>query len=410
MAFDIERRESTIFFRGQLDRSQAVRPACAVLHQVVIDRGYRDVVLDFSECDAATEAFILPMLPIVARYRKSDGVDFEAKLPHSNDLYRLFNNANWAHFIDPDQFAASDLSDEHIPAQQHHTETEMQLILEQVLEFFIRQPGIGPSVLVALEWALGEVMDNVLVHAQSSVGGFIQATTYVSGPEFIVADAGIGIPASLGRQDHQAAVIEAIKEGGTRDKHTNAGNGLFGTYQLGSMSNGQFELISQNALLYHDRRLDRPITRPHHVPYAGTSVRCRIGSADPEPLRRALEIGGRTGLPVYNYVERIFETEVGELVFRVKERAARDVNSRRSGVRVRRQIENLLAEEDHVVIDFDGVEVISSSFADEVFGRLFVELGPVTFASRVPLRNTNATVRGLIDRAIVQRTQLSRTE
>ena len=286
----------------------------------------------------------------------------------------------------------------------------MQLILEQVLEFFIRQPGIGPSVLVALEWALGEVMDNVLVHAQSSVGGFIQATTYVSGPEFIVADAGIGIPASLGRQDHQAAVIEAIKEGGTRDKHTNAGNGLFGTYQLGSMSNGQFELISQNALLYHDRRLDRPITRPHHVPYAGTSVRCRIGSADPEPLRRALEIGGRTGLPVYNYVERIFETEVGELVFRVKERAARDVNSRRSGVRVRRQIENLLAEEDHVVIDFDGVEVISSSFADEVFGRLFVELGPVTFASRVPLRNTNATVRGLIDRAIVQRTQLSRTE
>ena len=110
---------------------------------------------------------------------------------------------------------------------------------------------------------------------------------------------------------------------------------------------------------------------------------------------------------MYNYVERIFESGVGELVFRVKERAERDVNSRRSGARVRRQIENLLAEEDHVVIDFDGVDVISSSFADEVFGRLFLELGPVTFASRIPLRNTNETVRGLIDRAIVQRTRLA---
>ena len=262
MAFDIERREATIFFRGQLDRNRAIRRACAVLHQAVIERGYRDVVLDFSECAAATEGFILPLLPLVARYREINGANFDATLPRSSDLYRLFSNANWAHFINPKRFDASAHSDEHIPAQQYQTESEMQIVLEQVLEFFIRRPGIGVSALAALEWALGEIMDNVLVHAESPVGGFIQATTYGSGPEFIVADAGIGIPASLRKRDHEAAVMEAIKEGGTRDSHTNAGNGLFGTYQLGGMSNGQFELISQNALLYHDRQLGKPMTRP----------------------------------------------------------------------------------------------------------------------------------------------------
>jgi len=55
-----------------------------------------------------------------------------------------------------------------------------------------------------------------------------------------------------------------------------------------------------------------------------------------------------------------------------------------------------------VILDFNGVGVISSSFADEVFGRLFVEMGPCAFMTRI----VDQTVEGLIDRAIVQRTRL----
>ena len=60
-----------------------------------------------------------------------------------------------------------------------------------------------------------------------------------------------------------------------------------------------------------------------------------------------------------------------------------------------------------VVVDFTDVSVISSSFADEVFGRLFLDLGPRAFMSRIVLRNVDPTIDGLIDRAIVQRTRLS---
>ncbi len=95
------------------------------------------------------------------------------------------------------------------------------------------------------------------------------------------------------------------------------------------------------------------------------------------------------------------------MVYAVVEHAKQDLGSRNGGARVRRQLENLLREEDHVVLDFRGVSVISSSFADEVFGRLFVDLGPRAFMSRIVLRNVDPTIDGLIDRAIVQRTRLS---
>ena len=69
-------------------------------------------------------------------------------------------------------------------------------------------------------------------------------------------------------------------------------------------------------------------------------------------------------------------------------------------------IENLLREHRPVLIDFDGVGVISSSFADKVFGRLFVEMGLRAFMTRIQMHNVDPTVEGLIDRAIMQRTRL----
>lgn len=59
-----------------------------------------------------------------------------------------------------------------------------------------------------------------------------------------------------------------------------------------------------------------------------------------------------------------------------------------------------------VLLDFNGVGVISSSFADEVFGRLFVKMGPRAFMTRIDVRNVDPTVGGLIDQAIVQRTRI----
>ena len=94
------------------------------------------------------------------------------------------------------------------------------------------------------------------------------------------------------------------------------------------------------------------------------------------------------------------------MVFVVKDEAQRDLGSRQGGIRIRGVINNLLRSHTPVVLDFDGVGVISSSFADEVFGRLFVDMGPRAFMKRIEMRHVDPTVEGLIDRAIMQRTKL----
>jgi len=94
-------------------------------------------------------------------------------------------------------------------------------------------------------------------------------------------------------------------------------------------------------------------------------------------------------------------------MFKIKEQARQDVRTRRGGQRVRQQLENLLESSESVTVDFDGIEVISSSFADEVFGRLFVKLGPRTFTKRILLTNVNQDIDGLIDLAIDQRWRVS---
>jgi hypothetical protein len=78
--------------------------------------------------------------------------------------------------------------------------------------------------------------------------------------------------------------------------------------------------------------------------------------------------------------------------------------SREAGRAGRTKIANLMEGNSRSVIcDFEGINLISSSFADEVFGRLFVELGPLAFSRLCQFKNVDSTVRGLIDRAVLMR-------
>lgn len=159
-------------------------------------------------------------------------------------------------------------------------------------------------------------------------------------------------------------------------------------------------------MLYYDRPAEEPQARFWKIPYGGTSVRCGIGLNNPRLLHEALRFRGQSHIPPYDVIERRFENQEGTLMVTVKKDAARDIGSRAGGRRVRQLIENLLREQSSIVIDFEGVGVISSSFADEVFGRLFVALGPRAFMTRVEMRNVGPTVEGLIDRAIFAADQI----
>ena len=348
---------------------------------------------------------MLPIMPLVARYREQDGVGFALQPPESNTLYRLFANTSWAHFIEPERFDASAQSFGNVPARRFQSQEEMWEVSEAVLTFVHRSVALHRDVLAAVEWSLNEIMDNVLTHSESPVGGFVQATSFEGRVEFVVADGGVGIPQSIGLPDHSRALQFAVSEGGTRDAERNQGNGLFGSYQLAAGSGGQFEIHSMNGSLFFDRSRQLPSSSSQRIPYSGTSVRCGIGTRDVDAVNQAFMFGAKRHRPAFDFVESRFESEAGETVYRIADHARRDLGTRAGGRRVRQQIENLLTDADSVRIDFEGIDVITSSFADEVFGRLFLQLGPRSFMTRIMLHNVHPRIDGLIDRAIILRTR-----
>lgn len=79
--------------------------------------------------------------------------------------------------------------------------------------------------------------------------------------------------------------------------------------------------------------------------------------------------------------------------------------SRMAGKPVRTKLLNLygMHSSGRISIDLSGVPIMSSSFADEVFGKLFLEVGAMGFMRRFELMNVEDIVRHIIDKAIAQR-------
>ena len=76
-----------------------------------------------------------------------------------------------------------------------------------------------------------------------------------------------------------------------------------------------------------------------------------------------------------------------------------------AGHSLRRKVVNLIEMQnpDYITFDFDGIDsTMSSSFADEVFGKIIEEKGK-KFISKIRMKNISEVNKNLIQRAIVQR-------
>ena len=405
MTLEVGHDGNRVTLRGALRRFDELRVISAALFDAIGRRGQRAVTLDFSACEEFTPATMLPLLPVVAGYREVSGATFELVAPEDEGLKRLLIDSNWAHFIDPERYAINEEAGGQVPAQRFGGETEMGAIVAGVMDLLLPRMDVEREALAALEWSMYELMDNVLCHAESPTGGFAQASVDAQSGrvEFVVADGGIGVAESMRIRDHEQALARAIAEGGTRDRAAHAGDGLFGAFRAATLSGGQFEINSGFGLLYGSREGPEEYrTGKRRIRYSGTAVRCEVGVGDAGLLGRALGFGDRAYEPLEESAQR--GSGAGEVApFSIREEAAQDVGSRSGGRRVRELVEERLRVDGEAVLDFGGVAVISSGFADEVLGRLFAAMGPRAFMSRVRVRHANAVIDGLIDRAILRR-------
>jgi len=410
MSGDVIRDGNVIGVTGELS---GFHKLLSEVHLAIERAEYKDLRLDFSKCTLAFQNSVLALCAQVLRCRES-GIDFTFIPPENQKLGRLFQNANWSHLLDPRQFDPSSFRGyTSIPATQYKTPEDQHAVVNKIVNVILGAiPEMQRIDFAAFEWAINELTDNVLMHSQSVIGGLVQVSTFQKGAkkvQFVVADAGIGIPTSL-KAGHShistdtEALEHAVKEGVTRDRAKGQGNGLFGSYQICSRSKGFFSVYSGHARLEHTTNNNFSI-RNQNIPYDGTLITATIDFSEPGLLREALRFRNRQYTPV-DFVETEYEkSEDGNIRFKLLEESS-SFGSRVAGKPVRIKLMNLFRMQHYgekIYIDMEGIPIISSSFADEVFGKLFVEVGPVLFMQKFEFIHVMETVQHLIDKAIAQR-------
>lgn len=383
----------------------------AAIHNLSKVRGYEQLVLDLSSCSSA---FPGPMLAICSQLAliRTEGVTTELILPTKEMLNRLFINANWAHIIDPCHFHKSAFKGlKQVPTTQFTSSEEQYQAVNSIMDKILGSlEGFTRGDLAAIEWSLNEVTDNVINHSESKVGGLVQLSTFQRNRkrvEFVVCDAGVGIPKTLRQAKPEItsdsdAIYQSIQEGVTRNTKSNQGNGLFGAYQISSVSEGYLEIHSGNGSLTSNKK-DGLHIRAESIPFHGTLLIAGIDYSNPDLLGSALKFGGKPHYPI-DFIESKFEDDRGKIKF-VMNTEASSFGSRKAAEPINKKLKNLaqLCGNTRIVLDFDQVAVVSSSFADEVFGKLFVEMGPLLFMQKFEFINISQTVKSLIDRAITLR-------
>ena len=381
-----------------------LKQCLGIVHRLVERQGFEDLALNFRDCISVYESAMVPLIAYLDFIRKHRNIDIDLYLPTDRKVAAIFLNAGWAHFLAPANFEMRESrSVIHSQLASYKTADEQYAVVDKLLSVLLNSMQIDRDHLNAIEWSLNEITDNVLNHAGEGAAGYIQSLKYSDSNviEFIVADAGIGIPKSLAIGDHNEALEKSIQQGVTRDKKTNQGNGLYGSFNIARVAKGQFNIQSYfgNLFLTEDGKVKY---RREEIPYHGTFVRWSINCKEGDIIRRALKFGDRQHEISFGYIEKTYGEDVEVAI--VMKQEFKSFRSRDAGKLAFNRLSNLLVERSRaLIVDFQGVDVISSSFADEVFGRIFKKLGAINFGRYVNFRNLNAEVAGLIDRAIAQR-------
>ncbi len=369
-------------------------------------KGYTDLTFDFSRTTGAFADCMVPVLT-TADWLKENGCSVAVVLPQDPELHRLFLNTSWAHYLDPRLFTASDINIDHFNARRFSDAKQQQRVVNEIMRLAVAKLQLSRDELTALEWSINEITDNVLTHAESKAGGIVQVLSLERRIVFCVADSGRGILNSM-REGHPhlrndvQAIGEAVKAGVTRDPKVGQGNGLAGTLRIATMSGGRFVVASQRGRLSVEGSQADHSLRPQAASFKGTMVTASIRTTGTLKIDEAL---GFTGMKAeHTNILDFHEEEADAIVLRLAEETD-GVGSRPAGAFIREKCRHLLAQEPRkpLVLDWAGVPVVSSSFADEAFGKLFTELGPLVFGARIRHRAMEAVNTGLVNKAILER-------
>jgi hypothetical protein len=395
------RKPNVIVLANDRFNWQASREVLKKIHRLVVVEAHPDVVLDLSVVKRIYPNGIVPVIAQIDRLR-AQGLVFRIIPPADHDLSTLCDRLGWLHYLDPAAFPKGTDAIASTALHKFQSDEDLNSLVNRAVEICLQQLLFAQGVPAAFEWTLNEIAGNVLVHAEAP--GFIQVITYRESGTlvFIVCDSGLGIPATIRRSFQNigndiAALEYAIRAGVTSKPSYGQGNGLAGSIAIAKTSGGAFSVTSGRARL---KILNENLqATDHYPPYEGTCVEMQLPVNKPIDLPKAL--WGHEPIP---YTELKFSDEKGDQVFKLREYAS-SFGNRITGEKIRNLVRNLLIQHPghRVKIVMEGIMVISSSFADELFGKLALELGVVDFGRLLAFDQINPVCKSLVDTAIQQR-------
>ena len=162
------------------------------------------------------------------------------------------------------------------------------------------------------------------------------------------------------------------------------------------LNRGRFEIWSGDANFTVRNGEDRGFSQIPLIP--GTGLFLSLDTHRPVNLGDTF-LGDAT----WSYIDHIGEKVMDAGGLLVRDECVH-TGSRQAAKSLRRKIQAILPDMDTVlVLDFEGVENASSSFLDELLGRLADELGPETFVSEIRIVNAPELVVDMANVVIHQR-------
>lgn len=396
--------QTLLFGRLKMPEVLALAANTRLLHGGLCDT----LTLDLSEIRTAFSAQALPLVVVTTGLRERN-VDVQLTLPSDLGLRTLFLNTNWAHLIAPDQFPEeSGFRGHHVPATTYGSSEDQQAVVNLVMDLLLEEAHVDREVMGGLEWSLNEITDNVLTHA-GDVHGIVQVTRYESEVHIVVSDPGPGIGQTMlaafpELADDVQAVRHAMLPGVTSG--SGQGNGLAGIESIARLLGGEINVISGTCfgmLHYGEGGYSRWQSVARDVCFPGTAVTLQLPLDVELDLREALRFQHPEWEP-FDYIDVRYEEVEGRFRIPVAEER-RGVGTREAGHALRTKTENLLAAgtDTTVTVDFTGVRMIASSFADEFLGKLRADLGESAFDRRVRITGLTPELSTVLSGAVSQR-------
>lgn len=207
----------------------------------------------------------------------------------------------------------------------------------------------------------------------------------------------VALEESYALNDHREAISKALMRGVTRSPEVGQGNGLAGTHDIVALNGGELQIWTGDQ---NYRLIDAQPEVFSEIPRsAGTGVSIRLDTARETRLEDTF-IASANWTFIDQELARM-ESSGGFLI--VDE--CRHTAGRETATPFRRKLESMIPDAtDPIVLDFDGVDSPSSSFLDELLGRLAAKLGENAFQRRIHVVNMTDRVRTMSDVVIGQRT------